>query len=188
MVGLTTTVLARGARGDWLSLGEASLRLGVHPDTLRRWADARRVATWVTPGGHRRFTRSSLDALTARIRHEPAVRDIAEAVDDAIRTALRERGVLLVRLLRAYASTSNERERARYLAQAEECGAAYGRDVRASGVALATAVRVVLKVRAHVLRELPAAAPAFDCVLVALSAGYASADAADRATIEHTAP
>ena len=173
-------------RGEWLSLGEASLRIGVHPDTLRRWADARRVATWVTPGGHRRFTRAALDTLTARIRREPAVRDVADAVDDAVRTALRERGALLVRLLRAYASASNDRERARFLARAEECGAAYGRDVHASGIALTTAVRVVLRVRRHVVREFPPATLAFDRVLIALTAGYAASDAG-RGTIERTA-
>ena len=39
----------------WLSLFEAASRLGVHPATLRRWADAGEVTCMLTPGGHRRF-------------------------------------------------------------------------------------------------------------------------------------
>ena len=49
----------------WLSLGPASRLLGVDPDTLRRWADTGRVRAWTTPGGHRRFDRSSLERLAA---------------------------------------------------------------------------------------------------------------------------
>jgi excisionase family DNA binding protein len=51
--------------GRWLSLGPASRLLGIDPDTLRRWADQGRVASWTTPGGHRRFDRSALERLVA---------------------------------------------------------------------------------------------------------------------------
>ena len=51
--------------GRWLSLGPASRLLGIDPDTLRRWADQGRVASWTTPGGHRRFDRSALERLLA---------------------------------------------------------------------------------------------------------------------------
>ncbi|MGC8634837.1 MAG: MerR family transcriptional regulator [Candidatus Limnocylindrales bacterium] len=56
---------ARGSvRADaWLSLGPASQLIGVAPDTLRRWADQGRVESFVTPGGHRRFSRRSLERL-----------------------------------------------------------------------------------------------------------------------------
>ncbi len=47
---------------DWLSLAEASARLGVHPTTLRRWADAGQIPCFRTPGGHRRFRSSDLSA------------------------------------------------------------------------------------------------------------------------------
>jgi DNA-binding transcriptional MerR regulator len=39
--------------------------LGVDPDTLRRWADEGRVETYVTPGGHRRFERRTIERLAA---------------------------------------------------------------------------------------------------------------------------
>jgi excisionase family DNA binding protein len=48
---------------EWLSLGPASRVLGVDPDTLRRWADAGRVRSFATPGGHRRFSRADLRRL-----------------------------------------------------------------------------------------------------------------------------
>lgn len=52
----------------WLSLGPASSMLGVDPDTLRRWADAGRVRSFATPGGHRRFSRADLDRIQATRR------------------------------------------------------------------------------------------------------------------------
>jgi excisionase family DNA binding protein len=45
---------------EWLTLSEAAELLGVHPTTLRRWADNGNVPVKVTPGGHRRFLRSEL--------------------------------------------------------------------------------------------------------------------------------
>jgi excisionase family DNA binding protein len=47
----------------WLSLQEASRILGVHPSTLRQWADAGKIHTVRTPGGHRRFAESDVRAL-----------------------------------------------------------------------------------------------------------------------------
>jgi excisionase family DNA binding protein len=40
---------------DWLGLGETAKYLGVHPVTLRRWADAGEISCMRTAGGHRRF-------------------------------------------------------------------------------------------------------------------------------------
>lgn len=48
-------------RGEWLSLERASRRLGVHPTTLRRWADEGSIDVFMTPGGHRRFRASDLE-------------------------------------------------------------------------------------------------------------------------------
>lgn len=45
---------------EWLSLGEAADILGVHPSTVRHWADSGDLPSQRTPGGHRRFRRRDL--------------------------------------------------------------------------------------------------------------------------------
>jgi hypothetical protein len=46
---------------EWIGVDEASRALGVAPATLRRWSDRGDVPTFITPGGHRRYRRSSLE-------------------------------------------------------------------------------------------------------------------------------
>lgn len=48
---------------QWLTLQEAARLLGVHQNTLRRWADAGYVRVHRTPGGHRRFERAQIEQL-----------------------------------------------------------------------------------------------------------------------------
>jgi excisionase family DNA binding protein len=49
-----------------LSPTEAAKVIGVHVETLKKWARDGKIASFVTPGGWRRFRRSDLDAfLTA---------------------------------------------------------------------------------------------------------------------------
>lgn len=43
-----------------LTLSEAAERLGVHPATVRRWADKGEIEVRVTAGGHRRFPESAV--------------------------------------------------------------------------------------------------------------------------------
>jgi excisionase family DNA binding protein len=49
----------------WISLKDAAHRLGVHPTTLRRWADAGQLPVMLTPGGHRRFAIADIEAFAA---------------------------------------------------------------------------------------------------------------------------
>jgi len=46
---------------DWLSLSEAAKQLGVHPSTVRAWADHGYLPSQRTQGGHRRFRRSDIE-------------------------------------------------------------------------------------------------------------------------------
>lgn len=47
----------------WLSVQDASAMLGVSPATLRRWSAAGEVEAFTTPGGHRRYARSTIQHL-----------------------------------------------------------------------------------------------------------------------------
>lgn len=51
---------------DWLTLGQAARFLGVAQSTIRKWSDQGRVPAFYTPGRHRRFRRSDLEAFLAR--------------------------------------------------------------------------------------------------------------------------
>lgn len=46
---------------EWLSLSEVASMLGVHPSTVRNWADRGSLPVHRTQGGHRRFRRSEID-------------------------------------------------------------------------------------------------------------------------------
>ena len=57
--------LAVGDKSRWLSMGEASRFLEVNEATLRQWADNGYLRVYRTPGGHRRFLREDVTALTS---------------------------------------------------------------------------------------------------------------------------
>ena len=50
--------------GDWLSLSKVAEILGVHPSTVRNWADEGKLPVHRTRGGHRRFRRSEVELWT----------------------------------------------------------------------------------------------------------------------------
>lgn len=45
---------------EWLSLSEVAKMLGVHPSTVRNWANQGQIPVHRTKGGHRRFKRSEV--------------------------------------------------------------------------------------------------------------------------------
>ncbi len=48
---------------EWLTVQDACALLGVSPATLRRWSAAGDVPAFTTPGGHRRYARSTILSL-----------------------------------------------------------------------------------------------------------------------------
>ncbi len=56
----------RGGETEWLTLGQAARFLGVAQSTIRKWSDQGRVPAFYTPGGHRRYRRSDLEAFLER--------------------------------------------------------------------------------------------------------------------------
>ena len=61
-----------GGGPDWLTLGQAANYLGVAQSTIRKWSDGGRLPAFYTPGGHRRFRRSDLDAFLSGSRSAPS--------------------------------------------------------------------------------------------------------------------
>jgi excisionase family DNA binding protein len=55
-----------GSEPDWLTLGQAAKYLGVAQSTIRKWSDQGRLPAFYTPGGHRRYRRSDLNAFLER--------------------------------------------------------------------------------------------------------------------------
>ena len=53
----------------WLTLSAASKLLGVHPATLRQWADAGKIPAFRTPGGHRRFRAEDIREFLVQASH-----------------------------------------------------------------------------------------------------------------------
>ncbi|MEB2286663.1 MAG: helix-turn-helix domain-containing protein [Anaerolineae bacterium] len=58
----------RDQPSEWVSLGEAAQIIGVHPATIRNWAEQGELSYRRTPGGHRRFRRIDLEQWLASHR------------------------------------------------------------------------------------------------------------------------
>jgi excisionase family DNA binding protein len=151
--------------GEWVSLGRACKLLGVNESTLRRWADAGRVRSFRTPGGHRRFAEDDLHRLqqgaapvrerlhqeyaalgslaVARIRRRLQRGRGHEApwystVDEAGRVRLRPLGRRLVDL--AEESLRGRTRGGRLLEEARAIGREYGEELAGGGVPVRDAV------------------------------------------------
>jgi len=168
------------ANATWLTLGEASRMLGVDPDTLRRWADSGKVDVFHTPGGHRRFLRTSIEAMLPRPRHprrqsfsamgEAPDRIAAEFLkrvrsdlgdqdwhqrfDEASLRWFRERGRRMSELLLGYLDTVRRPGREQYLVQAEALGREYGVEAKRRALSLGEATQAFLFFRARFLSEI----------------------------------
>ncbi len=166
---------------QWLSLREASELLGVHPSTLRRWADAGTIPCTRTPGGHRRFRRSDVERmLHAEQRLAPSSSapigpvgvEVGEEeefpppqewhgpfVEAQKVEALRPLGQRLLGLLLQFLTRHEEDER--FLAEGQKVGYEYGRECYLAHISLLDAVKAFLYYRATAAREaidMPAAA------------------------------
>jgi excisionase family DNA binding protein len=168
---------------DWLSLAEASRLLGVSGATLRRWADDGRVPVFTTPGGHRRFSRRTLQHLLPAGRtqrpplarlgasperivraYRPAAADHPapppwmERLSDADRVAFRDRGRQFLALLVEYLDATDPGVAADRLDQARTLASAQGRQAAEVGATLPEAVQAFLQFRAPFTGQMAATA------------------------------
>lgn len=163
-----------GGSKQWLTLGEASQLLGVHPTTLREWVDAGMIPAFRTPGGHRRFDVRDLQTFLQQRRSLPPSRELAMAEHNPLdgirqqfgesqmarqrwyrqlseeqRTKDRETGRRMLGLLIQYAS---RRENANhFLEEGRKLARGYGRDLAQLGFSLSSLVRAFLFIRRAIL-------------------------------------
>jgi excisionase family DNA binding protein len=79
-------VLETEAIEQWLTVHEACALIGVSPATLRRWSAAGDVQAFTTPGGHRRFARSTiLGLLPSARRQRPTLERLGETPEHMTR-------------------------------------------------------------------------------------------------------
>jgi hypothetical protein len=171
---------ARDGDDPWLPLGAASRLVGVGPDTLRRWGDSGKVQSYTTPGGHRRFLRSSLEAMiNAPRRHRYGMERLPDSaqtmvgevhrrmqrtgyagqpwqarLDAGQRADFRRWGQRTFNLVIEYVGAVKRAERQLLLEEAEKMGALYGAEASKAGLSLAETVEAFLFFRSPVLEAI----------------------------------
>jgi excisionase family DNA binding protein len=149
----------------WLSLQEASDMLGVHPSTLRQWADSGKIPTVRTPGRHRRFAESDVRALLepeplqpsgvqllvqsalGRTRLEVSGGKLSEQswyqrLDETDKAEQRELGRKLLSMVMTYLTQPSNRQA--IMEEARELGRSYGEQSLVNKLTLTEAVRAFL--------------------------------------------
>lgn len=158
------------AGDDWLSLRQVADMLGMHPATVRLWADRNELPSRRTNGGHRRFRRADIEA---RLRQEaepkshPAAQLLVQSVlgrvrfaftdgtlntlpwyqhfNETARDAYRKLGRRMLELLLHALTESTFSDELRR--EAVQLGTEYGSITRTSHVPVADAVRAFLYFR-----------------------------------------
>jgi excisionase family DNA binding protein len=155
---------------DLLNLSEAAHFLGVHPSTVRLWADKGELPIQRTSGGHRRFQRADLETWNANHRRGLAPGaalvvqsalgrtrlDMTEGqlarlpwymkLSESARVTLRETGQRLLTLLKKYLM---DEDREATLSEARRLGVDYYRLGKASKLSLSENVKAFLHFRDH---------------------------------------
>jgi len=173
--------LIRNEGTAWLTLGQASRTLGVTPNTLRRWADRGQISSFTTPGGHRRFLESAVQALVPAVRtRRPPLGASSDRIARAYRRArpldhahghdgwlvaiseserqdFRRRGTQLVSDLLAGLDAETD-QASSLLAAAEKHASDYGALAARLGASLSDAVEGFLRFRKPFVDELAALA------------------------------
>jgi len=139
--------------------------LGVHPSTLRQWADSGKIPTVRTPGGHRRFAESDVRALLepeplqpagvqllvqsalGRTRLEVTGGKLSEQgwyqrLDETDKAEHRELGRKLLSMVTQYLTEPSERQA--ILQEARALGRSYGERSMVNKLTLTEAVRAFL--------------------------------------------
>lgn len=158
------------AEDEWLSLRQVADMLGMHPATVRLWADRNELPSRRTNGGHRRFRRSDIEARLRQVaepKSHPAAQLLVQSVlgrvrfaftdgtlntlpwyqhfNDAARDAYRKLGRRMLELLLHALNESTFSDELRR--EAVQLGTEYGSITCTSHVPVADAVRAFLYFR-----------------------------------------
>ncbi len=188
---------------SWVTLTQACRLLGVSPSTVRRWGDAGLVRAYLTPGGHRRFSRAGLEAmLPGRPTGRPSLASLGETrrglargyrraaggapatipwvteLDGATRERFRGYGRGIVTALLGVLDTDDLARRAELLRSAEDACANYGRLAAGESLGASLTADTFLRFRRPFLEELAAIARRREFDSGATSALFADANAA----------
>ncbi|MFW5691929.1 MAG: helix-turn-helix domain-containing protein [Chloroflexota bacterium] len=148
---------------EWVSLRRAAEILGVHPATVRNWADKGELASRRTPGGHRRFRVSDLKHLAHAQQEELQPVEVQVIIQNALgqtrmevgdgtleavpwysrmstrtREAMRHHGRALLEALRQYLASGAPDEQ---LSEAIRLGKEYAAELVQDGLTLPQAMR-----------------------------------------------
>jgi excisionase family DNA binding protein len=74
---------------DLVGISEACQILGVSETSMRQWTDEGRIKAFITPGGHRRYTKGDLKKFTLTNTRLIGLKDFADRLEDTV-PALRE--------------------------------------------------------------------------------------------------
>jgi len=155
-------------KGLLLTIGEASSILGVSEATLRQWTDNGKVKAFVTPGGHRRYSRAELAKLTGA--HRYGIKELIQKMEASqhlqivrerfarapwykklsvkSRKKLREFGQEILNLAVIY--ISRRRQRNETSRRAKKLGGELGKYLAESGLSLTDSLEAFLLYRAPV--------------------------------------
>jgi excisionase family DNA binding protein len=68
-------------KGSLLTISEASHILGVSEAALRQWTDEGKIKAFITPGGHRRYSKGELLKLTGIHRRGHGIKEMVERME-----------------------------------------------------------------------------------------------------------
>jgi excisionase family DNA binding protein len=169
------------AGAGWLSMGAASALLGVSTATLRRWSAEGRIATFTTPGGHRRIRPATIEALLPGLssRHadisgsatsgqihrayhsmqeEGGLPRFLDGVPSGAREPLRSHGRIVAASIMRYLDARADDPREAALAEGLIAAAAYGRIAGALGATMRETVATFLRFRTPFVHQMAEAA------------------------------
>lgn len=161
-------------QSDLISISEASQILGVNEATLRQWTDEGKLDAFVTPGGHRRYSKSDLKKFTKSCHKTIGIKDLVVEIEDtttrhreiarsfisdasqsvkpdeAHQRQLADLGRRLLTLITRYISEPVHREET--MALAREVGSGFGRLLAELELPLTASVEAFLMHRATIMQ------------------------------------